>query len=195
MNTKITHPFLYNAHNLDELLKGTKKMATFCRKLEKQADWFPNRYESEKYKGDGLEFFVEALIKLSPVDNRIGIGDYSPELTDDTGVDGFGIGIDGKPATVQVKYRANTQAQLTANEDHLSNFVTASLLRYKVSSETKTNMLIITTGERIHYFTNNEMFQNQVCCIGYQRLRELVDNNILFWDSLRELVKKSKERK
>ena len=194
MNTKIVHPFLYNAHDLDELLKETNKMATFCRKLELQADKFPNRYEPEKYKGDGLEFFVEALIKLSPIDNRIGIGSYSPELSEDTGVDGYGIGIDGESATVQVKYRSNTQTQLTANIDHLSNFVMTSLLKYKVSPETKTNMLVITTAEGFHYFTDSEMFQKQVRCIGYQRLRELVDNNILFWDSLRGLVKKSKEK-
>lgn len=195
MNIKLIHPFLNHCHNIDELLKGTNKMATFCRKLVKQSILFPNRYDPEKYKGDGFELFVEALIKLSSVDNRIGIGNYSPELEIDTGVDGFGKGIDSKPATIQIKYRSDNQTFLTANQDHLSNFVTTSLLRYKVSPKTKTNLLIITTAEGLHYFTNDEMFQKQVRCIGYQQLRELVDNNILFWDSFRELIENSKNIK
>jgi hypothetical protein len=68
----------------------------------------------------------------------------------------------------------------------------SSLIRYGVNPKTNTNMLIITTAEGLHYFTNNEMFQKQVRCIGYNQLRELVDNNILFWNSFRELIKNSK---
>jgi hypothetical protein len=192
METKLIHPFLYNSHDLDGLLKGTHKLATYCGRLEKQSILFPNRYEPQKYLGDGFEFFGEALIKLSPVDNRIGIGSFSPILEGDTGVDGVGIGIDGNPATVQFKYRSDNTQVLTANEDHLSNFVMSSLIRYGVNPKTNTNMLIITTAEGLHYFTNNEMFQKQVRCIGYNQLRELVDNNILFWNSFRELIKNSK---
>lgn len=192
MKIELEHPFIWNSHNIDELLIGTKKIATFCRKLENQAIWYPNRYDSEKYKGDGLEFLSEALIKLSPTDNRIGIGNYHPELKDDTGVDGFGTGIDGNPATIQIKYRSDSTKLLTANEDHLSNFVMTSLIRYKVPTDTKTNLLIITTAEGLHYFTNNEMFQKQVRCIGYKQLKELLDNNLLFWDNLRLLVKEKR---
>jgi len=192
MEIKLIHPFLRNCHNIDDLLKGVHKISSFCTKLERQSVLFPNRYEPEKYKGDGFELFVEALIKLSPADGRIGIGNYIPVTSDDTGVDGTGKGIDGLFATVQVKYRSNTLSRLTATEDHLSNFVMTSLLRYGVSPSTKTNMLIVTTAEGLHYFTDNEMFQNQVRCLGYQQLRELVDNNILFWDAFRELVKSKK---
>jgi hypothetical protein len=189
MEIKLVHPFLKNCHNINSLLEKTHKIATYCSKLEKQSILWPNRYEPDKYKGDGLELFAEALIKLSPFDNRVAIGNYVPVISDDTGVDGTGIGIDGDPATVQVKFRANTMTLLTANEDHLSNFVTASLIKYGVDPKTKTNMLIITTAEGLHYFTNNDMFQKKVRCLGYQQLRELVDNNLLFWNAFRELVK------
>jgi hypothetical protein len=186
---ELNHPFLYNSHNIKDLLYNTNKISTFCSKLEKQSILFPNRYDPDKYKGDGLELFVEALIKLSPIDNRIGIGNYVPVLDNDTGVDGYGVGIDGKPATVQVKFRSDTTKLLTANIDHLSNFVSSSLIKYKVEPTSKTNMLIVTTAEGLHYFTDAEMFQHQVRCLGYQQLRELVDNNILFWDSFRNLAK------
>ena len=74
---KLIHPFLFRCHNIDDLLKDVKKLSTFCRHLEQQSILFPDRYNADKYKGDGFELFVEALIKLSPIENRyIGIGDY-----------------------------------------------------------------------------------------------------------------------
>lgn len=189
---KLIHPFLHQSHNINELLKGVKKLSTFCTRLEKQSILHVNRYDSDKYKGDGFELFIEALIKLSPIDNRIAIGNYTPVTDADTGVDGVGIGIDGNPATIQVKYRSNNVTFLSANRDHLSNFVTASLIRYGVDVKSKTNLLIITTAQGLHYFTEDEMFQKQVRCLGYEQLRELVDNNILFWDAFRNLIKESK---
>ena len=139
-----------------------------------------------------LELFAEALIKLSPVDNRIAIGNYQPILEGDTGVDGVGIGIDGKPATVQVKYRSNHQQLLTANEAHLTNFTSASFMKYEVDPKSKTNMLIITTAAGLHYYTEEEMFLNKVRCLGYEDLRDFLDNNLLFWNSFRNLIKESK---
>jgi len=57
---KLTHPFLFRCHNIDELLKDVHKISTFCRHLEQQSVLFPDRYDTDKYKGDGLELFVEA---------------------------------------------------------------------------------------------------------------------------------------
>ena len=62
---KLTHPFLYQCHNIDSLLKNVYKISTYCNRLEKQSILFPDRYDPDKYKGDGFELFVEALIKLS----------------------------------------------------------------------------------------------------------------------------------
>ena len=188
MKIKLKHNFINRAHDLKELIDNCYKLSTFCNRLEKQSLLYPNRYDPDKYKGDGFELLVEALIKLSPIDNRIGIGNYEPIQADDTGVDGIGIGIDNEIATVQIKYRSNSQQKLTANKDHLSNFVMTSLMKYKVNSDTKTNMLIITTADGLHHFTDNEMFLNQVRCIGYKQLRELLDNNKLFWNNFKKLL-------
>jgi hypothetical protein len=68
-----------------------------------------------------------------------------------------------------------------------------SLLKYKVNSESKTNMLIITTAKGLHYFTESEMFLKQVKCLGYEQLQDFVDNNILFWNAFRNLVIESKQ--
>ena len=182
------HPFLYKCHNLAALLKGINKLSTFCTRLEAQSLLFPDRYDPEKYKGDGLELFSEVLIKLSSIDNRIGIGNYELITSNDIGVDGKGIGLNNKPATVQIKYRSNHKQMLTANEDHLSNFVMASLLHFNVDKEDKNNMLIITTAGSLSPYVKDEMYSEKVRCIGYEDLRGLVDNNNIFWDTFRMLI-------
>lgn len=187
MNITLTHKFLVTAHDLPGLLKDCQKLSTFCNRLEKQSILYPDRYDPENYKGDGLELFAEALIKLSPIDTRIGIAHYTVVEGVDTGVDGFGIGTNGRPATVQVKFRSNSEKMLTANEDHLSNFISASQNRYGVAIEDVNNMLIITTAKNLHPFTRDEMLYNKVRCLGYEQLRELVDNNLQFWNVFRQL--------
>lgn len=199
MNIKLKHVFLTRAHDLQGLVKDCNKLSTFCTRLEKQSLLFPNRYDPDKYKGDGFELLIEALIKLSPVDNRIGITDYYPgNENSDKGIDGYGIGIDGMISTVQIKYRSNNTSVLATNKDHLSNFTSASKDLFITEAiknnemlkliESKNRMLIVTTAEGLHHFTDNEMFDNKVRCIGYRQLRELLDNNLLFWNKFRELL-------
>jgi hypothetical protein len=188
MKIELKHIFINRAHDLKGLLQDCNKLSTYCTRLEKQSVLYPDRYNTDNYKGDGFELFVEALIKLSPIDNRIGISEYRVgDENNDKGIDGYGIGIDGKLATVQVKYRSNNMQVLTINKDHLSNFVMSSLFE-GVNKDTKTNMLIVTTADGLHHFTDNEMFLNKVRCIGYKQLRELVDNNLIFWNSFRTLL-------
>jgi hypothetical protein len=197
MKIILEHPFKYRSHNLPGLLNNCKKLSTYCNRLERQCNLHPDRYSPENYLGDGFEYFVEALIKLNPVNSQIGIGDYkviakSDDL--DTGVDGVGIGIDGKAATVQVKYRTPDHL-LTANVDRLTNFTSTSFMKYGVDPQTKTNLLIVTTAKDLHHFTKDEMFLGRVRVIGYEKLRDLVDNNKLFWDKFRELSGIKNEQK
>ena len=193
MQIKLTHRFLLTCHDLKKLLVDCNKLSTFCSRLEAQAKQHPDRYSPNKYKGDGLELFAEALIKLSPVDARIGITGYRPIETGDVGADGVGIGMNGKPATVQVKYRGYNASALTAVEDNLNGFVMASLLHEGVDPADKYNMLVITTAPGLHFFTDQEMFVGKVRCLGKDQLRELVDNNTQFWDAFRELCGVRKE--
>lgn len=198
MKIELNHNFINKAHDLNALLKDVNKLSTFCSRLEKQSLLYPDRYDPEKYKGDGFELLIEALIKLSPIDNRIGISEYEPIQKDDIGIDGKGIGIDGYVTTVQIKYRTNNTQQLTANKDYLSNFTSASkdifLSEAKNDNsilnhiDNKNRMLIVTTAEGLHHFTDNEMFANKVNVIGYKHLRQLLDNNINFWNTFRFLL-------
>jgi hypothetical protein len=50
-------------------------------RLVKQSASEPDMWDPVLYRGDGFEAFVETLIKLSPIDKRINIVEYSPEST------------------------------------------------------------------------------------------------------------------
>lgn len=181
---KLDHPFTRRCIDPVDLLTDCQKLNTFVGKIEKQAEKYARGDEEKKdsYKGWALEIFSECLIKLMGMDKRIGIIDYSlVDEGDDTGVDGCGKGLDGSPATVQVKYRPADWI-LSANQDHLSNFTAASMMRYGVSTDPDDkNMLIITTAKDIHWHTNENMFRNRVRCLNREKLRVLVDGNTAFW--------------
>lgn len=181
---EIEHHFLTTSHNILDLFDSTQKVSTFCKKLEKQAAIDTLAYPYEKYVGDGFEFLIELLIKINPADNRIGISEYHPISNNDNGVDGYGINILGKKCAIQVKYRTNSSMVLTATNDKLDSFMTEAMFEGIIpETENKCkNHYIFTTAEGLHYYTANEKFRKSVKCIGYQELRELLDNNIHFWN-------------
>lgn len=189
---KLTHPFIRRCVDREALLKDCLLVNTFTGRLEKQAvkyaspDGFLRNTDEQmqnEYKGWGFELFVEFLIKFMGTDKLIGIMDYQVVGENDTGVDGTGVGIDGKTATIQVKYR-QANYELKANEDHLGNFKAASLSsKYGVDptpTDGKCNMLIVTCGKGLHYFTANEMLP-EVRVINREKLRMLVDDHAMFW--------------
>ena len=168
-------------------------MSTFMRRLEDQSAIDPARYESIKYIGDGFEFFVELLLALHQVDNRLGVYNYSPIQENDNGVDGVGVNIKLEPCVVQVKYRSNTTTKLTATNDRLANLFSDGMLAHDVVSDNTDRKnfrhFVFTTAEGLHFYTDAEMFKGKVKCIGYKDLRTLVDGNLIFWNKCREIVK------
>lgn len=182
---------VYNGQPIDTIAKFHRNVA----KLSKQ---YSTRIDSNKFKGDSLELLVEYLIKLNGSDNRIGIHDYHPIFINDTGVDGVGIGINNKPATVQVKYR-HPDYILTANGtdeegqcDNLMSFYGTSFGRYGVPVECDTNMLIVTTAKDVSEFTMQEMFCNKVRCLNFEHLSEMLDNRDDFWSGFFKSIEQSK---
>ena len=196
---KISHGFGLRAHDLTALFNKTNKVSTFMGKLEKQSLIDPDRYDSNKYKGDGFEFLVEILLKSHAYDNRLGITSYEPVQSDDNGVDGVGVNLSGQKCVVQVKYRSNSKTVLTANTDHLSNMISDGMIKHKVViAEDNTKIprhYVVTTATGLHHYTDNENFKGFVHCIGYEHLRALLDNNLSFWNLCREIVKEIEDSK
>lgn len=189
---KLSHPFC-NMCDVHKLLDDCYKINTFCDRLESQAEENKDRYDVDKFKGDGLECLVEFLLKYMGNHNALNIQDYQViESTDDTGVDGKGISTINKRAmTVQVKYRQANHV-LTANNDHLTNFGFASQNKYGVKVDDVHNMLIITTANDVHYYTKESMLCDKVKVINRSGLRELVDNKMAIWDELKMSMLDSK---
>ena len=189
MNTKLTHQFLYMCYDLHELLYGVELLSTFKTRLVKQSEKYPDRHDPYKYRGDGFEMFVEALIKLSPVDNRIGISEYQNAPYDEAGIDGFGIGFNGKPAAVQIKFKGDGKKMITESEDNIAGFLAvAQNTTYNVNRDDfATNLLIVTTGAGLHRNTEEQFFADGVRVLNNEKLRMLVDNNLAFWDNFRTM--------
>jgi hypothetical protein len=185
---KLTHPFIYRCHDLDGLFVNVKTLSQFMKRLEKQSQLNPERYSIEKYLGDGFEFFCEVLIKTHQYDNRIGIAGYEPVTKNDKGVDGYGINLFGEVCAVQPKYRSNTKGLLTSEQDNLNSFITEALLEKDIQPSKNYRHFVFTTAKGLHYYTDHEKFRGMVKCYGYDDIRSLVDNNLHFWNFIREQI-------
>jgi hypothetical protein len=185
---KLIHPFIYRCHDLDGLFENVKTLSQFMKRLEKQSQLYPERYSIEKYLGDGWEFFCEALIKTHQYDNRIGISEYTPVTKNDNGVDGYGVNLFNEVCAVQPKYRSNTKGLLTSEVDNLNSFITEALLEKNIQPNKKYRHFVFTTAKGLHYYTDHEKFRGMVKCYGYDDIRSLVDNNLHFWNFIREQI-------
>jgi len=196
MKRKLEHTFITKAHNLINLFQGVKKFSTFMARLEEQAQIDPERYDINKYVGDGFEFFVELFLYLHPCDNRVGVYDYQPMQENDNGVDGIGVNIRGEKCVVQIKYRTQTDGFLQGSADHLANLFSDGDNAYEVVVDHKRKNdkiknyrhFIFTTASGLNFYTDQEFFKSNVRCFGYEDFRALLDNNVVFWRTALEIV-------
>lgn len=189
MKIKLNHRFWSYCYDIQGLLKDVDTIETYIKRLVKQSilPTHKHKWDPDTYKGEAFEAFVEFWLKASPVDNRIGICDYQPASMSglsDNGVDGFGVGINGHPATVQCKFRGDSTYTLTANKDHLTNFLGESLIKYNVRQSDEKNMLIIHTGKSLHHHTRDEMLHGKVRELSRKDIKNMV-NFTAFWDLFR----------
>jgi len=187
------HQFITKSHDLTGLFNEVNLMSTFMRRIQEQAQLDPLRYDVNDYMGDAFEFFVELFLNIHDTDNRVGVYNYVPVPShEDRGADGFGVNIRKEKSVVQVKFRGNVDTLLTANEDHLSNLITAGALMgisYDLTDRKNYRHFVFTTAKSLHFYTDEEMFDGQVFCFGIDQFRSMVDNNPIFWDKCRELVR------
>jgi hypothetical protein len=227
MEITLTHPAVSRCKVWYKLLDDCDTLSRFCGRIDRFAtkiaqepsiqnpffihseneDWTKKTTKdlANKFKGDIFEIFCELLIKLSPIDDRIGISNYQVVTDGDTGVDGYGIARDGTPATVQIKYRL-WDYSLDHIREHLNNFRITSYRKYHVNPDAENKMIVVTTGKEINWKTLNEQFGGKVRCIsrdasygclkGAQKktidslfsLQTLVDNNLVFWKLFQDKV-------
>jgi len=183
----LEHHFKTTSHNLPSLFEGVTKFGTFCRRLEKQGNLDTDRYDRDKYVGDGFEFFVELFIKYFKNDNRIGIHEYRANQGIDMGVDGFGLNMSLEKCAIQIKYRSNNTQELSGHQDHLNSFVAEALLNHGVNPPEKLKvgviptLYIFTSAKGLYWKTNDVKYQGKIKVIAYDDIRKMVDNNLGFW--------------
>lgn len=181
----MNHRFKNTCSDSKQLLSGCNKLSTFMSRLEKQGVQNTNNWDPDTYKGDGFEALIEVLITASPIDKRINITNYRPWNTKidgpDYGIDGLGFSHNGNQHTVQIKFRSNVTSILTANKDHISNFVASSSIKYGNTVD----MTIFTTAKNLHEDVNHGMYDGKVRTLGYNDLCKLIDNNDAFWNLFR----------
>jgi hypothetical protein len=189
---QLEHNFKTKAHSLTRLFEGVTKMSQFMRKIESEAILDTLRYDAEKYKGDAFEFFVELFLTLHPTDNRVGVYNYKPNQENDNGVDGIGVNLRNEKSVVQVKYRSNVLIELSSNKDSLANLITDGMMTHNVVADMENpknfRHFVFTTATGLNFYTDQEMFKSKVKCFGYNDFRSLLDNNLIFWNKVREII-------
>ena len=180
----------------DRIFHDTKSFKQFREKMNKEIKECSSIYASSgksilEFVGDVFEIFAEAFFKSLHSDNRVGIYQFLPEKKAlDNGVDGYGLGIDGLPATVQVKFRSNSSEQLV--ERDLKQFVAQSIIKYDVNKDTNTNMIVFTNAAGIHWHTKGDVFCERIRAISGNQIQQLIDNNSGFWYSVNQILELSK---
>lgn len=185
---------LFNCNNMSQLTKNI---------IDISEDWELYGYKevegSDKLKGDLFEIFAEIFFKLTSSDSRVGVTDYTPgESTDDYGVDGYGVAMNGLPCTVQVKFRSDTTTQLTIKD--LKNFQGLSYRKYKVPVDSTKNLFIFTNCRGIHWNTETKVMESSVitfCSFNGESnhsLNNLLDDNLSFWRNVEKIVNENTKK-
>jgi hypothetical protein len=186
------HHFITTCHNLKDLFDNVKTMNGLIKRISKQSLINPDRYDSNTYKGDAFEFFVELFLYINSTDNRVGVYNYKPILSnDDRGADGIGENMKGEKCVVQIKFRDDATKVLTTNDDNLGNLVLYGAgigIGYDLENTNNYRHFVFTTAKGLHYFTDNEMFLNKVKCFAIDDFKLMVDGNVHFWDKCRSIV-------
>jgi hypothetical protein len=218
---KLQHSFFKNYPDTIKLISGTSKFGTVTSRINRIADDITNRipvnFTSSKtvpldiandFRGAAFEAFGEIFIKLLGIHPQVGIEQYEPMTGDDYGIDGKGIGNNGKILTVQFKFRSEFDSIIYGDKDHLHNFINASL-EMGVDIKDNMNMVIITTASEVFYKDMSVSWKDRVryisgnaswgCFKGQKyvpqnptnilSLKTLLDDNKIFWNSACQLVK------
>lgn len=192
----INHTSFVNLYNKDQKIFDNLFSVTNLKSLTSKIIQISKNFkdlsypDSDKVKGDLFEIFAEGFFKILASDNRVGVYNYQPASPiDDYGVDGFGIGMDDKPCTIQIKFRSNKKDILIQND--IKQFALQSIVNYGVDKDTKTNMIVFTNSNGLHWVTEEKVFSGRVKDINHNQIAKLIDDNSIFWKMMNDLVKET----
>ena len=182
MEITLEHHFKNTCYDIDKLLNGVTNLNTFLNRLDKQCQENPAMWDPDKYKGDGFECFVEAIIKLNPTNTRINITNYHPSEVDEMGIDGSGETFDGIPHEVQAKCSMNSQKYITETKENIAMFPSMALSKHMGKH---IQMTLFTTAKDLT--PKLERFNNTVRTLGRRDIEKFV-NTPTFWKHFYDLM-------
>ena len=200
----IQHEKFVDLYNIDplifkKLLDRVTNVGTLFNRIDKLSSNYLEYGYSDKQtrrglesgefimKGHLFEIFGDIFLQILGCHVSIGVYNYNPvPSTEDNGVDGYGIGIDGKPLTVQFKFRSDATEELIAED--LKQFGFQSIVEFGVDKDTKTNMVLFTCAKGLHYHTDNEVFKGRIRTIGIKDL-EFNCKGFPFWKTVGDMVR------
>jgi hypothetical protein len=175
--------------NFADFLKTINKISDFASDYGYKDKELEDEVKSGKNKfiGDLFEIFAESFFIQFSSDNRIGVFDYQPVPSeDDNGVDGYGKNISGESCTIQVKYRGNPTYVL--KERDIKQFGYQSIVNYDIDWKKSDNMIIFTSCEGVHWYTDSKVFAGKLRVINGETISSLIDNNEGFWQTFKNLI-------
>lgn len=180
------HRFRWTCYDPEALLKGVDTLSKFMNRVNKQSEEDHHKgWTADEYKGMAFEAMCEVFVKYSPIDMRVNVVDYRPHSSKldgpDVGIDGYGITHNGRPVTIQCKFRSNIMEDLKT-KDSISNFVATTTSNPKFKDA---DMLILTTAKDLNQFLEEKMYHGRVRTLGYKELSSLLDRNDAFWNTFR----------
>jgi hypothetical protein len=187
-HSQFSNLYIKNQNIFNFIFDGVTNFSTLIKSIEKvSSDYSKYSYiDSDKMKGDLFEIFAELFIKILGNNGQIGIGDYSPNQVDDFGVDGHGLGINGQPVTIQVKYRNNPTYELL--QEDIKQFPFQSIRLFNVDPFSDGDMIVFTSAKGLHWSTDKNVFCGAVRTIGFDFISTQVNNNIPFWNQIKNII-------
>jgi hypothetical protein len=166
---------------------GVKTIETFISKVEELSQQYgkdKNRINS--FKGNILEVLAEIFFSIFNADTSVGIKDYTPvPISDDFGVDGIGINVNGDKCAIQIKYKANP-LDIVLYEDMAKTY-TAGREIHKLSLDNDDTIFLFTTGYSIS-ISCSKVFKRKIRIINRNIIAGKIDNNLSFWEMAEELI-------
>jgi hypothetical protein len=188
----LKHSFIKKyPQQVKSLFQGVTSWNDFNKNLHSTAESLKPWYKYKDTLGDGMEVFVEGLIKLTENDNRIGISNYEPyPIQNDYGLDGVGDNIIGEKSVVQIKYRIDPTVWLTRNNDNLGAFIEQGLILEDVTFTGEApRHYIFTSAAGVARKTMEETWNNaNIKVYGIGDIKKLIGGHTNFWNNFIKLI-------
>jgi len=168
-----------NISSPNKTLKEFKKLITNQSKIyDLQED---DTTLSNKFKGDIFEVFVAFMLMSNTCNTKFGLSGYViPPKSDDYGVDGCGVNVNGDITVVQCKYKTNKMDLVTYNE--VSSLMVDGVCNFNLDANKDNNLFLITTGTASTCFKKFWSKNNRMVVIDTPKIEKQVDNNYNFWE-------------